>query len=119
MRPHWSVCCVDTVAKKVGFVRQAEGELGLTNLEVVHARVEAFQGPGFEVVASRAFASLADFTAVTDRHLVPGGYWLAMKGKVPEEEIAALPQWVEVFHVEQIRVPGLNAQRCLVWMRRR
>jgi 16S rRNA (guanine527-N7)-methyltransferase len=119
MRPHWRVCCVDTVAKKATFIRQAGGELGLTNLDAVHARVEALQGPGFDVITSRAFASLADFTAMTARHLAPGGCWLAMKGKLPQDEIAALPPEVEVFHVEQLQVPGLGAQRCLVWMRPR
>jgi 16S rRNA (guanine527-N7)-methyltransferase len=43
---------------------------------------------------------------------------MAMKGKVPEDELADLPAGVEVFHVEQLTVPSLDAQRCLVWMRR-
>jgi 16S rRNA (guanine527-N7)-methyltransferase len=70
-----------------------------------------------DVVVSRAFASLADFTALTRQHLAPGGCWLAMKGRLPEEEIAALPADVAVFHVEPLQVPGLDARRCLVWMR--
>ena len=119
MRPGWSICCVDAVAKKVSFIRQVAAELSLRNLQGEHSRVEQLQRPGFDLVASRAFASLADFSALTRRHLQPGGCWVAMKGKVPEEEIAALPADVEVFHVEQLRVPGLDAQRCLVWMRPR
>lgn len=117
MRPAWSVCCVDAVAKKAGFVRQVAAELGLRNLHAEHARVEQLRWPPVDVVVSRAFASLVDFSAMTRRHLVPGGCWLAMKGKLPDDEIAALPPGVKVFHVEPLQVPGLDAQRCLVWMR--
>jgi 16S rRNA (guanine527-N7)-methyltransferase len=117
MRPNWVVHCVDAVAKKASFVRQVAVELRLKNLHAEHARVEALRLPAFDVVVSRAFASLADFTAWSRGQLAPGGVWLAMKGRLPEEEIAALPSWVSVFHVEQLQVPGLDAQRCLVWMR--
>ena len=117
MRPHWSLCCVDAVAKKASFVRQVAAELALHNLRAEHARVEQLQLPPFDVVVSRAFASLADFTRLTRRQLANGGCWLAMKGKVPEDEIAALGADVTVFHVEPLQVPGLDAQRCLVWMR--
>lgn len=116
MRPNWSVCCVDAVAKKASFVRQVAGELALKNLRAEHGRVEALQLPHCDVIISRAFASLADFTALTRRHLAPGGYWVAMKGRHPDEEMVALPGNVEVFHVEHLAVPGLAAQRCLVWM---
>ena len=68
---------------------------------------------------SRAFASLADFTRLSKVTLAPQGLWLALKGKQPHEEIAALPPEIEVFHVEPITVPGLDAERCLVWMRLR
>lgn len=117
MRPSWMVCCVDAVGKKASFVRQVSAELALRNLRAEHARVEQLELPQVDVVVSRAFASLADFSALTRQHLLPGGCWLAMKGKVPAEEIAALPADVAVFHVEQLQVPGLDAQRCLVWMR--
>jgi len=117
MRPHWSLCCVDAVAKKASFVRQVAAELALRNLHAEHARVEQLQLPTFDVVVSRAFASLADFTRLTRRQLVNGGCWLAMKGRLPEDEIAALGADVTVFHVERLQVPGLDAQRCLVWMR--
>ena len=96
-------------------------ELRLPNLQGLHARVEALPAPagGYSVVTSRAFASLADFTALTRHLLADGGVWVAMKGKLPADEQAALPRTVEVFHVEQLQVPGLDAQRCLVWMRPR
>lgn len=114
--PGLQVSCVDTVGKKAAFIQQAAASLGLKNLQGVHARVEALQGP-FELIASRAFASLADFCAWSRQALAPGGVWLAMKGKQPSDELAALPPEVDVFHVEPLSVPGLGAQRCIVWMR--
>jgi 16S rRNA (guanine527-N7)-methyltransferase len=114
--PELQVSCVDTVSKKAAFIQQVAGELGLKNLRGVHARVESLAGP-FEVVSSRAFASLLDFTAWSGQALAPAGVWLAMKGKHPADELAALPAQVQVFHVEPLRVPGLQAERCLVWMR--
>jgi 16S rRNA (guanine527-N7)-methyltransferase len=119
MRPGWHVCCVDAAAKKASFVRQVSSELSLANLAAEHARVESCELPPFDLVVSRAFASLSDFAALTRRHVGPQGCWLALKGRQPDDEMAALPADVEVFHVEQLQVPGLDAQRCLVWMRPR
>jgi 16S rRNA (guanine527-N7)-methyltransferase len=110
------VTCVDTVGKKAAFVQQAANELGLKNLRGVHARVEDMQAPAFDVITSRAFASLSDFVQLTRIHLKSGAVWMALKGKHPEDEIAALPADINVFHVEQLTVPGLNAERCMVWM---
>jgi len=120
-KPAWQVDCVDTVVKKVSFIRQVAAELGLRHLQGLHARVEALPpvGGGYQIITSRAFASLLDFTNFTRHLLADGGVWMAMKGKKPVEELASLPADVEVFHVEQLQVPGLEAQRCLVWMRRR
>ena len=114
--PQLDVTCVDTVIKKVSFIRQVALELRLANLHAVHARVEDMIAPGFDAVVSRAFASLADFVALTRRHLGPDGVWLAMKGKRPDDEIAVLPSGIDVFHVEHLAVPGLAAERCAVWM---
>ncbi len=116
--PQLEVSCVDTVGKKAAFVQQAAATLKLPNLHGIHARVESLAGP-FDVVSCRAFAALADFTAWSHAALAPGAVWLAMKGKHPAEEIAALPASVEVFHVEPLQVPGLDAERCIVWMRPR
>jgi len=116
--PALALSCVDAVAKKALFVRQVAAALRLPNLQGQHARVEQIQQP-HELVLSRAFASLADFTRLSQAALAPQGLWLALKGKLPQQEIAALPPEVEVFHVEPIRVPGLDAERCLIWMRRR
>ncbi|HYE71494.1 MAG TPA: 16S rRNA (guanine(527)-N(7))-methyltransferase RsmG [Aquabacterium sp.] len=118
VQPAWSVTCVDTVAKKASFVRQVAGDLALPNLRAVHARVEEMPADArFDLVVSRAFASLADFTAWSRERLAPGGAWLAMKGRAPDDEVASLAPDVSVFHVEPLRVPGLQAQRCLVWLK--
>lgn len=116
--PEWTVTCVDTVGKKASFIRQVAVELKLRNLVAEHARVESMRTPPVDVVTSRAFASLGDFSSWTEHHLKPDGVWMAMKGKVPDDEIAALPPAVEVFHVEQLQVPGLDVERCLIWMRK-
>ncbi|MBC7701303.1 16S rRNA (guanine(527)-N(7))-methyltransferase RsmG [Aquabacterium sp.] len=115
--PQLEVVCVDAVAKKAAFVRQVAAELRLPNLKAEHARVEDLRPKPWPVITSRAFASLHDFVALTQNLLAPQGVWMAMKGKHPADEIAALPEGVEVFHVEQLQVPGLEAERCLVWMR--
>jgi 16S rRNA (guanine527-N7)-methyltransferase len=117
MLPRWQVTCVDAVGKKMAFVRQVAGSLPLPNLHAEHARIEQLKQPPFDLITSRAFATLADFTRLTRQHLAPGGAWMAMKGRAPDAEIAELPPGVQVFHVEQLAVPGLDAQRCLVWMR--
>ena len=114
--PAVAVTCVDTVAKKAAFIKQAALALKLPNLSGLHARVETITHP-FDVICSRAFASLSDFTQWSVGALAPQGVWMAMKGKPPADEIAALPATVEVFHVEQLAVPGLAAERCLLWLR--
>ena len=119
VEPGWQVSCVDAVAKKANFIRQVAAELRLPNLQGMHARVEALPAMAgqFQVITSRAFASLVDFTRLSRAALAEHGVWMAMKGKVPDDEMAVLPGGEQVFHVEQLRVPGLDAQRCLVWLR--
>jgi len=117
-RPELQVSCVDTVGKKAAFIQQVAASLKLPNLKGLHARVETLAGP-FDVIASRAFAALPDFVAWSRQALAPGGVWMAMKGKLPQDEIDALPADVQVFHVEPLQVPGLNAERCMVWLRPR
>lgn len=119
MQPSLDVSCVDAVGKKAAFIRQVAGQLQLPNLHALHARVQELRVPPFDLITSRAFASLSDFTAWTAPQLAPGGQWMAMKGKPPEAELTALPSQIEMFHVEPLTVPGLDAERCLVWMRRR
>lgn len=114
--PDIAVDCVDTVAKKAAFIQQVALGLRLPNLRGVHARVENLTDT-YAVVSSRAFASLVDFTQWSVAALAEEGIWMGMKGKHPAEEMAALPATVNVFHVEQLTVPGLDAERCIIWMR--
>ena len=115
--PRWQVTCIDAVAKKAAFVRQVAADLGLRNLMVVHGRVEAWQAPAFDVIASRAYAALADFTRQTRHLATPSTRWLAMKGRRPDGEIDALGDGITTFHVEQTSIPAVAAERCLVWMK--
>lgn len=115
--PEVSVDCVDAVAKKAAFIRQVAATLKLPNLRGLHARVESLTEQ-YHVISSRAFASLADFTCWSSAALAEQGVWLAMKGKHPADEIAGLAVDVKMFHVEQLVVPGLDAERCIVWMRK-
>jgi 16S rRNA (guanine527-N7)-methyltransferase len=113
--PELQVTCVDTVAKKAAFVQQVAASLKLPNLRGLHARVETLTDP-YQVICSRAFASLPDFVNWSRSALAEGGVWMAMKGKHPQGEIDALPADVKVFHVEPLTVPGLDVERCMVWM---
>ena len=123
LRDDIEVTCVDAVAKKAAFVQQVAVELKLPNLRGLHARVELLTG-SYDIVSCRAFASLVDFYQGSLRLLDAQGVWLAMKGKLPEAEFAELQQQatlnqgVDVFHVEHLQVPGLDAERCIVWARR-
>lgn len=112
--PEVDIDCVDTVAKKAAFLQQVAVSLKLPNLKGIHARVETLKGP-YEVVSCRAFASLIDFTTWSRRAIADNGIWFAMKGKHPQDEIDALGKGVQVFHVEPLQVPGLDAERCIVW----
>jgi 16S rRNA (guanine527-N7)-methyltransferase len=115
--PEIHVTCVDAVAKKMAFVQQVATELKLSNLKALHARVETLTEK-YDVITSRAFATLLDFVTGSRAALKPvTGIWLAMKAKDTSVEVAELPNDVAVFHVEQLVVPGLDAERCIVWMR--
>ncbi len=115
-RPELDVSCVDTVGKKAAFIQQVAASLKLSNLHGIHARVETLNGP-FDVICCRAFASLPDFVNWSRGALAGQGVWMAMKGKHPQDEIEGLPADVQVFHVEPLTVPGLDVERCMVWMR--
>jgi 16S rRNA (guanine527-N7)-methyltransferase len=117
LNPMIAVTCAETVGKKAAFLQQVAAELRLPNLLAVHGRVEQLTLAPFDVVTARAFAALPDFVALTRRHLTPTAVWVAMKGQRPSDELAKLPADVDVIHVEPLSVPGLNAERCLVWMR--
>lgn len=121
--PDLQVDCIDAVAKKAAFVRQAAATLSLSSLRSLHARIEDLDVSDkvstYEIISSRAFASLGTFTSLSSHLLSEHGVWLAMKGKTPQQEIDSLPPSIEVFHVEPIQVPDLSEQRCIVWMRKK
>lgn len=120
LQPGWQVTCVDAVDKKMSFVRQMSGALGLPNLHARHARVETLEPAGCDIVISRAFASLADFARLAGPHVGAQGRLVAMKGKIPHDEIDMLRgqgTWA-VERIEPLTVPELDAQRCLIWMHR-
>lgn len=113
VKPGLRVTLLDSNGKKVRFLRQAIAELGVTNAVAVQSRVEAFE-ERFDVVTSRAFATLADMVNGSAQLLAGQGEFLAMKGVRPDEEIAALPAGFVVRDVLALRVPFLNEERHLV-----
>ena len=115
-RPQLSVSLVDTVQKKATFLQQAAIELGLRNLRVHHARVEQMMGQ-YAQISSRAFADLPTFVELTRHLLAPDGRWLAMKGAYPAEEIAALAPDIVVERTLALTVPGLEAERHLIFLK--
>lgn len=122
--PSLQVTTIDTVQKKAIFMRQVKGELGLDNLQVVHARVESFKpAEKFEAIISRAFSELALFVKLTKNLLAQNGQWLAMKGQVPHHELDALKLEslnilgslnIRVQKIIPLTVAGLDAERHLV-----
>jgi len=115
--PAWQGTLVDAVQKKCAFLQQAQVELRLANIRVRHARLETLREPAYDLVVARAFASLPDLIALTRHALRPGGLWAAMKGRRPDEELAALPPGIEVLDTITLRVPLLAEQRHLVVLR--
>lgn len=114
--PQARLTLVDAVQKKCAFLTQARLELQLGNVEVVHARVEAMRAPPFDVIVSRALATLAQFTGWTRHLLKAGGCWLAMKGRLPADELTELPPQLRAT-VLPLTVPGLDEERHLIEMR--
>jgi 16S rRNA (guanine527-N7)-methyltransferase len=113
--PDLQVTVMDSSHKKASFMRQAKAELDIQNLEVVCGRVEKYRPEQlFDIVISRAFSDLAEFVALTRHLCAPGAQWLAMKGVYPYEELAQLK--IQPAQVVPLRVPGLAAQRHLVFL---
>lgn len=116
-RPFDEVLLVDSNGKKARFLREAVRRLGLTQTRVAEARVEAVRGQ-FDCVTARAFATLADMLAWGGHLLAPGGLWLALKGRFPQDELEQVPPGFRVEAIERLRVPGLDADRHVVAIRR-
>ncbi len=112
--PTISFTLLDAAAKRVRFMRHAVTTLGLDNVTVEQGRAQAFRPDNrFDLIISRAFTSTAEFALQTAPALAHGGRLLAMKGKLPEKELSALPANFE-YTVVPLQVPGLAAERHLI-----
>lgn len=116
--PQWQMSLIEAVEKKTAFQRQAKIELGLANLTVLGGRVESLPAGTFDAVIARAFAELADFVRLAGHLLAAGGKLYAMKGHVPHDEMARLPAPWQVADCTPLRVPGLDAGRHLIILRK-
>ncbi len=115
--PALAVTSIETAGKKASFQQQARIELALPNFAVLNERVENVRTDTlFDAVISRAFSELSDFVAVTRHLLRPGGYFVAMKGVYPQAEIERLPDNVRVVDAKPLEVPGLDAERQLIFL---
>ena len=115
--PQRQVTLVDSNGKKTRFLRAAVRELGLANVRVAECRVEAVKDT-FDCITVRALASLADMLGWGGSLLAPEGAWLALKGRFPQDELAALPAGFHVDAVVALDVPGLDAERHVVIIKR-
>ncbi|MGH8241880.1 MAG: 16S rRNA (guanine(527)-N(7))-methyltransferase RsmG [Steroidobacteraceae bacterium] len=117
--PDRRFCLIESTGKKAGFLRHVVARLELPNVDVVAGRAEAFRPPApFDSVIARALGSLVDFIRVAGHLAARNGRLLAMKGRVPEEELKAIPAGWKVLAVHPVAVPGLDAERCLVELAR-
>jgi len=113
-RPDLAVTLLDSNSKKTRFLQQVKAELKLTNVTVVHARIEQADLPQFEVVTARAFSTIGDIIDLTGRHCHDAGRLLLMKGVYPESELKALASGFSVGDIHVLDVPGSDGQRHLV-----
>ena len=118
-QPQMQITLVDTVSKKTAFLNQVKAQLHLGNVSVLHARVEQLPvEQQYDVITSRAFAELKDFVTWSNHLLQQGGKYIALKGVLPQEEIDRLPAGWKVQQVQPLQVPGLDAERHLIFMER-
>ena len=116
-RPDMKVSMIDTVHKKTAFLNQVKAELELVNVTVYTKRVEQLEvKTKFDVITSRAFADLSDFVNWSGHLLQEGGRFIALKGTAPAEERERLPEPWKVQKLEPLEVPGLDAERHLVFI---
>lgn len=113
-----NVAMIDIVHKKTAFLTQVKAELGLHNATVYTGRVEQLEAGPFDVITSRAFAELNDFVTWSGHLLAPGGKFIALKGVEPVEEAARLPQDWKAQEIRKLAVPGMQAERHLVFIER-
>jgi 16S rRNA (guanine527-N7)-methyltransferase len=116
-RPELRVSMIDTVHKKTAFLTQVKGELGLVNVTVYTKKVQDLEVKvPFDVITSRAFADLSDFVEWSHHLLAGGGRFIALKGTAPQDERERLPGNWQVRHLQPLKVPGLEAERHLVFV---
>ena len=116
-RPDMKVSLIDTVHKKTAFLKQVKAELELANVTVYTAKVQELQvQQKFDVITSRAFADLSDFVNWSGHLLAEGGQFIALKGVAPPEEQERLPAPWKVSDLQPLQVPGLDAERHLVFI---
>lgn len=114
-RPDWEIDVLDSNGKKARFLRHAVRTLGLRNVAVIEARAEQHRPERPYIgVLSRAFSALGDFVRTTEHLLADDGYWLAMKGRLDDNEIAGLADLVSAPRCLALAVPGLREERHLV-----
>jgi 16S rRNA (guanine527-N7)-methyltransferase len=121
MCPQIKVICIDSVGKKVAFVKHVASMLGLTNLSAQHQRIESWQTDPVHIVISRAFTSLINFIDWAGKHVQSNGQMIAMKAHLSKEELEAFDQqntW-QINHIESLVVPNMHATRCLVWINKK
>jgi 16S rRNA (guanine527-N7)-methyltransferase len=117
-RPDRQLTLLDSNQKKGAFLTQASTELALRNVKVVIERAESYRPvPPYDVVISRAFSSIGDFIRLAGHLCAPGGVLVAMKGARPDAEIAELPRSWTAEAIVPMRVPHLDAERHLVFLR--
>lgn len=118
-RPDMKVSLIDTVHKKTAFLTQVKAELGLANVTVYTRKVQDLQvKQPFDVITSRAFADLSDFVNWSGHLLAEGGQFIALKGTAPPEEQERLPAEWKTTGLQALEVPGLDAERHLVFISR-
>jgi|SRR5690625_834377 len=119
-KPHWKVVCVDAVEKKVAFIKQMRAVLACDNLNALHSRIEAANNLNCDVLITRAFSNLENTIEWGGQHVLPDGYIVAMKGKIPTQELEAIKKhnnWV-VQDIHPIAVPFLSAERCVISLKK-
>ncbi|OON40275.1 16S rRNA (guanine(527)-N(7))-methyltransferase RsmG [Izhakiella australiensis] len=118
VRPDAHFTLLDSLGKRVRFLRQVQHELQLANINPVQSRVEQFDERDFDGVISRAFASLNDMLSWCQALPAEKGAFYALKGQLDDSELAAMPHGFQVERIERLRVPELDGERHLIVIRR-
>lgn len=112
--PKLQFTLLDSNSKKIRFILQVVHQLGLKNVESIHSRVELLENRKFDVIISRAFASIQDMLELTQSLVSKTGVWLAMKGDFSEKELDDLPAYAKKISTDKVNIPDVYADRCIV-----